>query len=157
MVIFLRFLYVYLRVLCKRRDITKGNPWKIWAQIGMLWIYTQIHPGESGQFTTRLGSQIEPMLVDDSPPGSNRTPHPARGSPVAPGTTAAGWKPWHKSGMSGSPRGADGLWPRQKAGFLPKWLRQKRHVFHVLGPVFGEVPGFDGFFPFIHNSIGSTK
>ena len=123
----------------------------------MLWIYTQIHPGESGQFTTRLGSQIEPMLVDDSPPGSNRTPHPARGSPVAPGTTAAGWKPWHKSGMSGSPRGADGLWPRQKAGFLPKWLRQKRHVFHVLGPVFGEVPGFDRFFPFIHNSIGSTK
>jgi len=36
------------RVLCKRREITKGKPWKIWAQTGMLWIYTQIRPGESG-------------------------------------------------------------------------------------------------------------
>ena len=118
-------------------DLHPDSPRGIWAPHG------------------RLGSQIEPTLVDDSPPGSNRTPHPARGSPVAPGTTAAGWKPWRKSG---SPRGADGLWPRQKGGFLPKWLRQKRHVFHEVALfLMVKFLVLMVFFPFIHNSIGSTK
>ena len=42
MVIFLRFLYVYLRVLCKRRDITKGN--KPMENMSPNWDVVDLHP-----------------------------------------------------------------------------------------------------------------
>lgn len=72
-------------------DFHPDSPRKIRAPHGSPW-----------EFTTRLGSRIEPMLVDDSPPESNRSPQPA---PAAPGTTpgtAAGLVSPCFSGLSSS-------------------------------------------------------